>query len=445
MKDKSIIIIGLGTIATAFLPLLFKRLNLKNVTVLSDKTGNFSLHPEYPVNYQQEHVSKSNYKRLLKKHLKPGDVLINLAYRVGTLDLLKLCKELDCHYLDTCYDIWPGPNMDSLALRESVLKKRAFFKGAKTSVLCHGANPGMITHFAKRAIQDLAFSHLPQKSSVLKTRRDWVRAAKELNVAAIHIAEKDTQKSAHVSDSFTNTWSIQAFVEESQEKVAFAWGTLEEDFQTQIKKKIHQKGACRFIEMDTSSGLVKTKSWVPSVGVYEGFPIPHTEPFSIAEFFTEKDKDGKILYQPTVLFVYHPCEAASESMIRVSKHNWKIPEQGHILGDDIVSGQDELGALILRTDTHEIYWFGSALSIQEVRKIVSHSNATSLQVVAGVISGLIWMLENPNRGVVEPEDMDFERVLELATPYLGKVYGWKSTIEKSSPKDWWQFKKLFMN
>ncbi len=405
---------------------------------------NFSLHPEYPVNYQQDLLSKSNYKRTLKKYLKPGDILINLAYRVGTLDLLKLCKDLSCHYLDTCYDIWPGPNVESLVLRESVLKKRDLFKGAKTAVLCHGANPGMITHFAKRAIQDLSFTHLPQKSIVLKTRRDWIRAAKALHVASIHIAEKDTQKPAHIPEAFINTWSIQAFVEESQERVGFAWGTFEEDFQTQRKKKLHTKGCCQSLEMDTSSGLVKIKSWVPSVGSYEGFPIPHTEPFSIAEFFTEKDKDGKILYQPTVLFIYRPCDGAYESMIRVSQNNWKIPENCHILGDDIVSGQDELGALILRTDTKEIYWFGSTLSIEEVRKIVPHSNATSLQVVAGVISGLIWMLENPNRGLVEPEDMDFERVLELATPYLGKVYGWKSKVPENSPKDWWQFKRLFL-
>ncbi len=364
---------------------------------------------------------------------------------MGTLDLLKLCKELNCHYLDTCYDIWPGPNVESLTLRESVLKKRDFFKGSKTSVLCHGANPGMITHFAKRAIQDLAFAHLPQQSTVLKTRNDWVRAAKELHVATIHIAEKDTQKPKQIPKAFINTWSIQAFVEESQERVGFAWGTLEDDFPTKIKKKIHTKGTCRSLEMDTSSGLVKTKSWVPSTGAYEGFPIPHTEPFSIAEFFIEKDKNGKILYQPTVLFVYHPCDAACESMIRVSQNNWEIPENCHILGDDIVSGQDELGALILLTNTNEIYWFGSALSIEDVRKIIPHnSNATSLQVVAGVISGLIWALENPNRGVVEPEDMDFERVLDLATPYLGKVCGWRSKVSENSPKDWWQFKKLFL-
>ncbi len=389
LEDKSVVIIGFGTIATSFLPLLIKNLSPKRVTVLSEKTDNFHLYPEYPVNYQQETLTQKNYKIILKKYLKPGDILINLAYRVGTLDLLKLCKDLHCHYLDTCYDIWPGPNVESLALRESVLKKRDFFKGSKTAVLCHGANPGMITHFAKRAIQDLAFAHLPQKELVLKIREDWVRIAKELNVATLHIAEKDTQRREKESDACTNTWSIQAFIEECAERVCFAWGTFEEDLRGKIVKKIQTSGTCRAIELNTSGALAKAKSWVPSAGPYEGFLIPHTEPFSIAEFFTEKDKKGKIFYQPTVTFVYHPCEEAVRSAERASQKDWKIPEDQHILCDDIVSGQDELGALVLRKDTNDIYWFGSSLSIEEVRKIVPNTNATSLQVVAGVISGLI--------------------------------------------------------
>jgi homospermidine synthase len=32
-------------------------------------------------------------------------------------------------------------------------------------------------------------------------------------------------------------------------------------------------------------------------------------------------------------------------------------------------------------------------------------------------------LENPRRGLVEPEEMDFERILALTTPYLGELVG----------------------
>lgn len=51
------------------------------------------------------------------------------------------------------------------------------------------------------------------------------------------------------------------------------------------------------------------------------------------------------------------------------------------------------------------------------------ANATSLQVVAGALAALVWALRNPRRGVVEPDDLDFEECLETAAPYLGQLTG----------------------
>ena len=46
---------------------------------------------------------------------------------------------------------------------------------------------------------------------------------------------------------------------------------------------------------------------------------------------------------------------------------------------------------------------------------------SDLQVAAGVYSGVIWCLENRFAGVVEPEDIDHKRILEIALPYLGRL------------------------
>jgi homospermidine synthase len=37
---------------------------------------------------------------------------------------------------------------------------------------------------------------------------------------------------------------------------------------------------------------------------------------------------------------------------------------------------------------------------------------------------MIWAIENPNAGVVEPEDIDERRILEISTPYLGTMAGY---------------------
>ena len=46
-----------------------------------------------------------------------------------------------------------------------------------------------------------------------------------------------------------------------------------------------------------------------------------------------------------------------------------------------------------------------------------------MQVTSAVLAGMVWALENPNAGIVEADEMDFRRCLEVQTPYLGPVVG----------------------
>ena len=100
-----------------------------------------------------------------------------------------------------------------------------------------------------------------------------------------------------------------------------------------------------------------------------------------------------------------------------------------------------------------VYWFGSRLTIGEARRAAPHNNATSLQVTAAVLAGVVWALEHPRRGIVEPEEMDFNRVLEIARPYLGEVVGIRGDwtpldgrealfAEDLDRDDPWQFKNV---
>ena len=69
------------------------------------------------------------------------------------------------------------------------------------------------------------------------------------------------------------------------------------------------------------------------------------------------------------------------------------------------------------------YWYGSQLSIDETRELAPYQNATGLQVTSAVLAGMVWALENPKAGIVEADEMDFRRCLEVQTPYLGPVIG----------------------
>ena len=127
-------------------------------------------------------------------------------------------------------------------------------------------------------------------------------------------------------------------------------------------------------------------------------------------------------------------------------------ERQRILMDDITGGIDELGVL-LAGHKKNAYWYGSQLSVDEARKLAPYNNATSLQVTAAVLSGLIWAIENPSEGIVEPDEMDFERNLEICRPYLGPVVGeyteWNPLHDRArlfpedlDTSDPWQFKNV---
>jgi hypothetical protein len=45
------------------------------------------------------------------------------------------------------------------------------------------------------------------------------------------------------------------------------------------------------------------------------------------------------------------------------------------------------------------------------------------QVTSSILAAMVWAIENPSRGLVQPDELDFRRVLEVASPYLGTVAG----------------------
>ena len=117
-----------------------------------------------------------------------------------------------------------------------------------------------------------------------------------------------------------------------------------------------------------------------------------------------------------------------------------------------MEGADELGVLLMG-HSRGAYWYGSRLSIHEARQLARYNSATSMQVAAGVLAGMVWVLRNPDAGVVEPDDIDHEVVLDVAQPYLGEMTGvytdWtplrdRETLfeEDMDRDDPWQFKNV---
>ena len=166
---------------------------------------------------------------------------------------------------------------------------------------------------------------------------------------------------------------------------------------------------------------VRVRSWTPLEGPFHGFLITHNESISMADYYTVRD-GANVLYRPTVHYAYHPCDDAVLSIHELAGRNWQIQPTQRLLMDEIISGMDELGVLLLG---HErgAYWYGSRLSIEEARRLVPHNNATSLQVTSAVLAGMVWAMEHPGAGLVEADALDHARILDIMRPYLGELVG----------------------
>jgi homospermidine synthase len=139
------------------------------------------------------------------------------------------------------------------------------------------------------------------------------------------------------------------------------------------------------------------------------------------------DVTGNAVYRPTVHYAYHPSDAAINSVLELRMRAWEMPPRQRILNDEIISGRDELGVLLMG-HPFKSWWTGSLLSIDEARAILPHQSATTVQVAGSITAAVRWMIENPNRGVCVPDDLPWDQLLEWTRPYLGTMF--------SGPVDW---------
>ena len=302
-----------------------------------------------------------------------------------------------------------------------MLDLRDELKEGPTAVSCCGANPGMVSWFVKQALLNVA-ADCGVDAPEPKTRAEWALLAQATGVKGIHIAERDTQRARDPKPMgvFVNTWSVEGFVSEGLQPAELGWGTHEKHMPPEGRE--HDFGSKAAIYLMRQGAGTRVRSWTPTAQAQHGFLVTHNESISIADYLTVRD-GVKVVYRPTCHYAYHPANDAVLSLHEMAGSGWKQQKESKILDEnEIVDGIDELGVL-LYGHKKNAYWYGSQLSIEETRRIAPYQNATGLQVTSAVLAGMVWALENPNAGIVEADEVDFRRCLEVQRPYLGPVIG----------------------
>ncbi len=474
-----ILIVGYGGVSRCTLPILFKHVQVPyaNVTVMDqeDMSGLLKPYTAKGLHCVQDRIAPDNLGQVLGRYLGAGDLLIDLAWNIDCCELLQWCHDHGVLYINTSVEVWDPyagaankhPTERTLYWRHMNIRRltAGWERPGPTAVLEHGANPGLISHWTKQGLLDIAERLLDDKKAKAKDAEEiqtYVRnqsfnlLAMKLGVKVIHCSERDTQitNRAKEVDEFVNTWSIEGFREEGTTTAEMGWGTHEKKLPALACK--HQDGPKNQICLARMGINTWVRSWVPDYCI-QGMVVRHGEAFTISDFLTVRKK-GKAVYRPTVHYAYCPCDAALVSLNEMRGNDYQLQSRLRILGDDIASGADILGALIMG-HAYNSWWTGSDLSIEEARRLVPHQNATTMQVAISVVAAAMWMIENPERGVLRPEDLPHEYVLGIARPYLGKNLSvqsdWtplehaasyfqgynKASLDLSDP---WQFKNFLI-
>ena len=466
--DGPIVMIGFGSIGKGTLPLIERHFSYdkSRFVVIDPEDKDRHILDERGIRFIHEAVTRDNYRHLLTPLLTAGGghgFCVNLSVDTSSVDIMELCNELGAIYIDTVNEPWAGfyyntkisPEARSnYALRETTLAaKRRRKPDSTTAVSCCGANPGMVSWFAKQALLNVA-ADTKMAVKEPKTREDWAKLAKKLGIKGIHIAERDTQRAKYPKPQnvFVNTWSVEGFLSEGMQPAELGWGTHEKWLPVNGRK--HKTGCQAAVYLLQPGANTRVRSWTPTAQGQYGFLVTHNESISIADYFTLKN-GRKTVYRPTCHYAYHPANDAVLSLHELFGMAGKRQEKIHILDEnEIVDGIDELGVL-LYGHKKNAYWYGSQLSIDETRDLAPYQNATGLQVTSAVLAGMVWALENPKAGIVEADEMDFRRCLEVQMPYLGPVVGtytdWTPLTDRPGlfpedidKRDPWQFKNVLV-
>ncbi|MCZ6695071.1 MAG: saccharopine dehydrogenase NADP-binding domain-containing protein [Acidobacteria bacterium] len=448
-----VLVIGHGAIGTAALPLLLDRLPvpLDRITILDQEDRHSDLldHTARGLRCERLSITKGNYADLLGQRLTAGDLLIDLTSYIDTLALVEWCQSRGVMFLNSSVERWQGEEGAAHNPEEGLLYPRLWRfhewmlrnprPNGPTAVVDHGANPGLVSHFVKQGLQEIAGTLLNGQGgpngcfSTVREALDageWALLAEALGVRVIQISELDSQSSPtpRPRGEFQSTWSASTMHEEALTLSELCWGTHEG--RVPKETRTFDAGPRHMVSLDRPGVETWVRSWTPG-GEFPAMVIGHDETYTIGEHLTVLD-GAKVRYRPTVYFAYRPFPPTLESLQESVEAGSYLQDEARVVIGGLTTGRDQLGCLLMGHPLKS-WWIGSLLSVEEARALVCPEvNATTLQVAASLAAGLEWLLANPLEGVRLPDDLPHEPILKAARPYLGPFV---SRAVEWAPKD----------
>ena len=457
--DGKIVQFGFGAVGKSFYEKLSKEIKFdenKYFVITRDK---FEFHAYINLggmasNFVVSEVTRDNFKEVFEQYLDSGDLLIDFADTVGTRDICDWCAEKNIMYINTGEADWPDhwySIFEENELKHCLKDKYKELKEANKHpiVLHHGNNPGLVSHFVKSAIEYVVNTQFKKDKNLkaLIKNGEFNEAARILGVRHIHVNDIDLQevKGEYNDKLLFSTWCTDSFWFEMLSEATVNIGTHEAiDYECECNFVDYEKG---FLEFKKIAADRRCRTYYPG-GVFEGFVVPHEETVSIAKNLEVK-KDGKVIYRPTVVFLYSPCVYATNYFKGAKVNEYPEPDvtkpmdcenvngktiiRGYVYPENfeiiykekLASGTEYVGVLLMG-DSFEPVWVGNRIETPFLYKNKKDSywqTPTITPVAMSALAAVCWMIKNKeNGGIYFPDDIDdYKYIIKKAEKYISKT------------------------
>ena len=405
-------------------------------------------------NFKTCEVTRENFKEVFAPFLSEGDLLIDFADTVGTKDICAWCAEQNIMYLNTGEADWPDhwycifeENEKKRALQQEYSRTEG--KCKYPIVLQHGNNPGLVSHFVKAGIAYIVQKqfHGDKALKALVHQGKFNEAAQALGLRMIHVNDVDLQEisDAYSDENLYSTWCTDSFWFEMLSEATASIGTHEEtDYKEECNFVDKEAGKLEFQKLAADK---KGKTYYPG-GVFTGHLVPHEETITIAQNLEVKEK-GKVVYRPTVLFLYEPCSHASRYFAQAKVNDYPNPDplkpadcevpggrtiiRGYeypqnfeiVYQEKIASGTEYVGVLLLG-ERFKPVWVGNRVETDYLYKNKKDSywqTPTITPVAMSALAAVCWMLKNKDKGgIYFPDDIpEYASIIKTAEKYISKT------------------------
>ena len=394
--------------------------------------------------------NRENFKSIFSEYLEEGDLLIDFADSVGTKDFIEWCANKNIMYLNTGETDWSDnwynifeENLKKNELRNQLKQKSNVNK--YPIVLQHGNNPGLVSHFVKAGLEYIVkkqFKNHQEYHKLLKENK-FNELAKALDLKEIHVNDNDYQeiKEKFDENKLYSTWSVDSFFFEMLSEATANIGTSEKiDYEKECKNLDFKNG---FLEFKDIAIDKVGKTYYPK-GEFEGFLVPHEETITIAKSLEVK-KGEEVIYRPTVIFLYSPCEFAVKYLKKAKVNDYlhpdihkpqdddisiirgfKYPKRAEIpYKENIKRGTEYVGVLLLG-DKFEPVWVGNRIKkhfLYKDKKSSFWQTPTITPVAMSALAAVCWMIKNKDKGgIYFPDDIkEYREIIHFAEKYISKT------------------------